>query len=504
MKKILTIILDGFGMREETTGNAIKLAKPTNFINIWNNYPHCLLKASEEAVGLSKGQFGNSEVGHLTIGAGRLIKQYISRIKDLLARDNLKNNPHFIKMVEYAKSTKRPVHIMYLCSEGGVHSLNSYALKMLKILKEAEVSKVYFHLITDGRDTSATVSRKYIKEVQDAIDTLKLGKIVSVCGRYYAMDRDKNWQRTKLYYELVTRGVGLHSLDINKTIESCYQKNTTDEFLPPITLDASATISDGDILLWLNFREDRAKQILRALSDTLFDEFNAMPMPNLKLYTFLPVDEDVPANCFLDEINVENPLGVYLSQLGLSQARIAETEKYAHVTYFFDGGKELKLERCDRFLIPSPKVATYDLKPEMSAVEVTKTVCKCMEKDYDFILLNFANPDMVGHTGNLEAAIKAIQAVDICLGKIKEVADENFYTLVILADHGNAEIMIDEKGNPVTTHTTSLVPFIITDKKVELTNGALTMVAPTILKYMDIKVPKEMENTDDLLVNNED
>ncbi len=503
MKKILTIILDGFGMREEIKGNAIKLAKPQNFLNLWNQYPHCYLKASEEAVGLEKGQFGNSEVGHLTIGAGRLIEQSVQRIRNLLSHNNLITNPQYNEMITYLKSSNKSLHLMYLASEGGVHSLNSFAMSVLKTLKQSNIERIYLHLITDGRDTKPEVAKNFIQEISQTLNNLQVGTIADVCGRYYAMDRDKNWDRTRKYYELVTRAVGLSSNDIYTSIDNCYARNITDEFLPPISLDRQGIIKDGDVLLWLNFREDRAKQILRSFTDLNFSEFNTIPLPNLKVYSFLPVDANIKTHPFLPELDIDNPLGSYLSQLGLSQARIAETEKYAHVTYFFDGGKELNLERCDRYLIPSPKVATYDLKPEMSAVEVTKTVCKCMEKDYDFILLNFANPDMVGHTGNLEATIKAIQAVDICLGKIKEVADENFYTLVILADHGNAEIMLDEDGHPMKTHTTSLVPFIITDKKVTLTNGALTMVAPTILKYMDIALPREMKNTDNLFIDEE-
>ena len=498
MKKILTIILDGFGMREEIKGNAIKLAKPTNFINLWNNYPHCLLKASEKAVGLTEGQFGNSEVGHLTIGAGRLIKQGIRRIEDALNSEEILKSENYQQMIKYIKDNNKAVHIMYLVSDGGVHSHNKFALKMLELLHREQIKKVYFHLITDGRDTAPTSSSTYINELAKKINELQIGTIGTICGRYYAMDRDKNWPRTKMYYELVTRGVGLTSQNIYQTIDACYKRSTTDEFLPPILINSNSLIKDGDCLLWLNFRADRAKQILNALTNPNFTEFHTNLMPNLKLYSFFEVDDNIPSHPFIPEEEIDNTLGSYISQLGLSQARIAETEKYAHVTYFFDGGKELKLDKCDRYLIPSPKVATYDMKPEMSAVEITKTVIKCMEKDYDFILMNFANPDMVGHTGNLEATIKAIQAVDVCLGKIAEVANDNFYTVVILADHGNAEIMLDKNNNPVTTHTTSLVPFIITDKKVQLVNGDLTMVAPTILKYMDIALPKEMKESEDL------
>ena len=498
MKKILTIILDGFGIKEEVEGNAVKQAYMPNFDKLWNEYPHCTLKASEKAVGLPFDVFGNSEVGHSTIGAGRLIKQVEFLVNELFEEDLIDENEVFKDVVEKIKAENKDVHFMILCSDGGVHSTLNHLLLMFRKLKNIGIKNIYFHLITDGRDTATTSSFKYIQIVQDSIKAMGIGKIASISGRYYAMDRDTNWNRTKKYVDLITKGEGIEASSIMKAIKACYTKKITDEFIPPILFNKKGLIKDGDVLFWMNFRADRARQILTSLTNEDFDEFAVNKMPNLDLITLFEVGGNVKGRHLLKQDTIENPLGVYLSNLGLTQARIAETEKYAHVTYFFDNEHPLPKEGCNAYLIPSPKVATYDLRPEMSAMEVCEKTIKCMEKDYDFILTNFANPDMVGHTGNMNATVKALQVVDLCLGKLIEAAEEHFYKLIILSDHGNADIMIDEEGRPVTTHTKSLVPFIITDKKVELHDGDLTNVAPTILEYMDIALPKEMKETPSL------
>ena len=493
MKKILTIILDGFGYRESENGNAIKLANLNTFPKLWEEYPHSLLSASEEAVGLKEGQFGNSEIGHTTIGAGRLIKQKDAMIDDLFI--DIDNNEEFKNLIDYLQENEKSIHLFGLFSEGFVHSNINHFYKLYDSLIRNGISKIYFHLITDGRDTDQHAAINYINDLQNKLNETNKGKIVSVCGRYYAMDRDNNWDRTKKYYDLITKGVGLKTTDLINTIKNYYEKDITDEFLPPI-INNNHIIENGDVVFWLNYRDDRAKQIVSSLNNEKFAEFSRTYLDKIKVYTFFEIDKNIKTNTFLGKYVVQNPLGIYLSSLGLTQARIAETEKYAHVTFFFDGANEGKIEKCDKFLIPSPKVATYDLEPQMSAVAVTKKVITCMEKDYDFILVNYANPDMVGHTGNLEATIKAVLAVDVCLAKLVEVAEENFYKIIILADHGNADIMIDDNGNKVTTHTISKVPFIILDKNVELKpTGDLTMVAPTILSYMDIAKPKEMAET---------
>ena len=498
MRKILTVVLDGFGYREEEYGNAIKMADTKNFDRLWETFPHTTLFASEEYVGLNEGEFGNSEIGHMTIGAGRRIMQHGPRITEFLKNIN-KDNLLFAEFLKDAQ--EKTVHIIGLYSDGKVHSNLEHFLSIYQILKENNAKKVNFHLITDGRDTKVNAAINFIKDLEETIKDDPITDIASICGRYYAMDRDTNYDRTKIYYDLLTKGIGIKAKSATDGILGLYKKNQTDEFLYPLIINPNETIKDGDIILWMNFRSDRGKQIIRTFTDHNFEEFPIYTYQDLKVYSFFPLDKDIKTLNFLEDIHVTNPLGTYLSSLGLTQARIAETEKYAHVTYFFDGMYNGKIEKCEKILIPSPKVETYDLKPEMSAIEVTKKAIHAMEKDTDFIFMNLANPDMVGHTGNLDATIKAVTTVDVCLERLYEVAKDNFYTMIILADHGNADIMLDEFGNPVTTHTTSKVPFIITDTNVSLKkSGSLVNVAPTILEYMDIALPEEMANTPSLLI----
>ena len=499
MKKVILVIFDGFGLRDEKQGNAILNADMPNYNYLLNNYPHSRLQASEQYVGLPKGQMGNSEIGHLSIGAGRLIKQNYMQIEDMFKNNELADNEAYLDMVHYVHENNKPLHLMALISPGGIHSHLNFILDMIENLHKDNVTNVYVHAITDGRDTDIHSAYSYIEQVEQKLEKYNMGKVVSVCGRYYAMDRDKKWARTKYYSDMITKGTGVKIPNAKKGIELCYRKDITDEFIPPLLIDETKLIKDGDALLWFNYRPDRAKQILRVLTDPDFKEFDTIKYPNLKTYTIYKIDEAINSKHILDHIDVINPMGEYIASLGLSQARIAETEKYAHVTYFFDGGRELSLSNCDRFLIPSPKVATYDMKPEMSSLEVTSQVIKCLNDNYDFILVNFANSDMVGHTGNYEATIKALEAIDSCLGTILEYANENFYTLFLTGDHGNADIMFDETGKVITTHTINPVPFITTDKKLKLKDGAITSIAPTILKYMDIKIPKEMENSEILI-----
>ena len=497
MKKILTIIFDGFGIREEEEGNAVKAAKMNNFNKIFSEYPHTLLEASEEAVGLHKGQPGNSEVGHMTIGAGKLLKQNEILVNEFLEKPDMTNER--IKKLLTMKNKR--VHLVGLCSDGNIHSGIDDFINMFHFLVKNDFKDIVFHLMTDGRDTGMHDAYKYIEIIEKEIKKAKVGSISTICGRYYGMDRDNNWDRTKIYYDLITKGVGEKSLSLQINLEKNYQANITDEFMKPIVA-SNKFITNGDVVIWMNYRADRAKQIMDPLVNSKkFKEFPVEDLSETTFFSLMPIDDKIPTDYFIEPASAKQPLGVYLSELDLTQARIAESEKYPHVTYFFDGGFNGKLNKCDKFEIPSPAVATYDLKPEMSCVDVTKRVIKCMESDYDFILVNYANPDMVGHTGNMEAATKACMAIDVCLGKLLEVAEENFYKIILLADHGNCDTMINPDKTPCTTHTTEKVPFIICDNKIKLKDGgSLTNVAPTILDYMDIAIPHDMEETESILI----
>ena len=502
MKKVIMVILDGFGLNDLENGNAIKDANMETFNNLFKEYPHSVLQASGEYVGLPDDQFGNSEVGHLTIGAGRRIKQDLLKANELLGSPSIEQNDKLIELVEHTINNNSTLHLCGLVSDGRVHSDIKYMKNILGHLKNMGVKKVKFHAITDGRDTKVDSSIGYLTELENVMKTLNIGKISTVCGRYYAMDRDNKWERTKVYTDLLLKGVGIKIRTFKTGIEACYKKNLTDEFLPPLILDEDATIKNNDAFLWLNFRGDRSRQILTVLKNEDFQEYKVKKIDNLKILAIT----DVPgAKLTNKEYLIENEeiysLGVYLSDLGLRQARIAETEKFAHVTYFFNGGGKVKLKGCDNFLIPSKKVKTYDLTPNMSALEVTEQVLKCLEKDYDFILVNFANPDMLGHTGVIDATINGLKTIDECLSRIVEAVDNNFYKLIITADHGNCDEMIRKDGSISTTHSIYPVPFILRDKHVSLKHkGDLTEIAPTILKYMDIAIPSEMKDTKTLFV----
>ncbi len=502
MKKVIMVILDGFGLNDLENGNAIKAANMETFNNLFKEYPHSVLQASGEYVGLPDDQFGNSEVGHLTIGAGRRIKQDLLKANELLGSPSIEQNDKLIELVNHTINNNSTLHLCGLVSDGRVHSDIKYMKNILGHLKNMGVKKVKFHAITDGRDTKVDSSIGYLTELENVMKALNIGKISTVCGRYYAMDRDNKWERTKVYSDLLLKGVGIKIRTFKTGIEACYKKNLTDEFLPPLILDEDATIKNNDAFLWLNFRGDRSRQILTVLKNEDFQEYKVKKIDNLKILAITDVPGAKLAN---KEYLIENEeiysLGVYLSDLGLRQARIAETEKFAHVTYFFNGGGKVKIKGCDNFLIPSKKVKTYDLTPNMSALEVTEQVLKCLEKDYDFILVNFANPDMLGHTGVIDATVNGLKTIDECLSRIVEAVDNNFYKLIITADHGNCDEMIRKDGSISTTHSIYPVPFILRDKHVSLKHkGDLTEIAPTILKYMDIAIPSEMKDTKTLFV----
>lgn len=476
ISRVLLTILDGAGLRDEVKGNAFKQAKKANFDYLWNNYPHTELLASGQDVGLPKGQMGNSETGHLNIGAGRIVYQPLELINKSIEDRSFYENEVLLDVMKYAKNNSKKLHFIGLISDGGVHSHINHLKNLLKMAKSNNVEEIYMHLITDGRDTLMDSGYKYVSE----IEKLDIGSVATICGRYYTMDRDKNYDRTLKGYKLMTEGISREYKNSKDVFDDSYKNGIYDEFIEPSLLNKNGLIEKEDAVIWFNFRPDRAIQILSYLENI-----------TSHIATMMFVSNDIKAPFAFKLNDLKNTFGEYISDMGLKQLRIAETEKYAHVTYFFDGGVEKKLNGCDRILVHSPKVATYDLKPEMSAYEVTDKLLENMNK-YDVIILNFANPDMVGHTGNMSATIKAVEAVDENLGKIYEKACELGFTLLVTADHGNSEYMIDENNNPVTSHTTNKVPFIVCDKNLQLNEGRLSDIAPTMLEFLRLGKPKEM------------
>ena len=494
MKKVLLCVLDGVGLSKIKDGNALINANKPNIDYLMKEYPNKGINASGTFVGLPDGQMGNSEVGHLTIGAGRIIYQSLELINRAIKDESFYSNESFLNAIRHAKENNSKLHIMGLLSDGGVHSHINHIKALLKLCKKEDFSNVYFHIFTDGRDTFKESSISYIDDLNNEINELGIGKICTISGRYYAMDRDKRWDRLKRCYDVIVNNNGNKCDDYKKYITDSYKKGITDEFIEPVIIDESGKIEENDSIIWANFRPDRAIQILRSLVDPSFDGFDRKIFNNLYLTTMMYVSDDVKSDIAFKKEIIDNTLGIYLSKLGKKQLRIAETEKYAHVTYFFDGGRDLDLNLCDRVLIPSPKVATYDLKPEMSAREITSNLLEKMDNNYDFIFLNFANGDMVGHTGNYDMTKKAIETIDEMIGKLYKKCIEDEYLFIITADHGNAEEMIDENSNVVTSHTTNLVPFIVTDKNLNIDNvNKLSDIAPFVLNYMNLNLPDEMK-----------
>lgn len=493
MGPILLTILDGFGFRDEVKGNAVKLANKPNFDILWNKYPHSILEASGKSVGLPEGQMGNSEVGHLNIGSGRIVYQALELINKSIEDETFFNNVELLNVINHAKSNNSKLHIMGLVSDGGVHSHIEHLIAILDMCKEHRVEKLYLHLFTDGRDVDPCSCYKYIEQVEDKLSEIGVGVIATISGRYYAMDRDNNYDRLKKAYDVIVNGVGPRCSSIKEFVEESYNNNISDEFLIPTIFSENGRLEDNDAVIVYNFRKDRLREMLTAITNSTFNEMEVVRFNNLKVVTMLPVVESVIAEYAFNDPVLNNILGEYIASCGMRQLRIAETEKYAHVTFFFDGGREVDYPNEKKILIPSPKVATYDLKPEMSIYEVTNTLLnELSESEYDFIVLNFANCDMVGHTGSLEASIKAVEAVDKCLGKIYEKVKELDGLLIVTADHGNCELMLDEDDNVITSHTTSKVPFIVCNNNYILKDGKLGDIAPTILKIMGLEIPKEM------------
>ena len=495
--KALLVILDGFGLAKDPSVSAVDKAHTPFIDSLFENYPNAHLSASGEDVGLPSGQFGNSEVGHLNIGAGRIVWQELSRINKDIREGSFFNNETLLSAIEAAKE-KNKVHIIGLFSDGGVHSHNNHLYALLQLIKNNGIDNAYVHAFTDGRDTSPTGGLAYVEEFEEKTQEIGVGKLASIIGRYYAMDRDNRWERIELAYNLLVNGDGQSFNSALEALQNEYDQDITDEFINPIILDTSkdSRISDGDVVIFYNIRGDRGRQITRAFTESGFNEFITSPAMNVHYTTFTSYDDTFERVYVAFPPNsLANTLGEWVSKHGLSQFRIAETEKYPHVTYFFNGGYEPPNEGEDRVVIPSPKVATYDLKPEMSAEEVANTLCDRLETEqYELVVLNFANPDMVGHTGVMEAAIKAVETVDTQLQKVIETANRHGYASVIIADHGNADQMIKEDGSPHTAHTTSLVPVIIVNAPQikTLQTGILADISPTILKLMGLEKPVEM------------
>ncbi len=497
-KLTMLMILDGFGVNEKEEGNAIKLANKPNIDKIFAQNPNTLIKTSGLDVGLPEGQMGNSEVGHTNIGAGRIVYQELTRITKSIEDGDFFTNQELIAAIDNCKEHHSKLHIMGLLSDGGVHSHVRHLYAILELAKRRDFEDVYVHCFMDGRDTPPASGEGYIARLEEKMQEKGVGKIASISGRFYAMDRDKRWERLQKAYDALVNGVGEKATSAMQAIEESYQKEVFDEFVLPTLIcngeEPIATISENDSVIFFNFRPDRAREITRSLVDKEFDGFERKYFP-VYYVCFTNYDETIEnVHIVFKKDEIKNTFGEIVSKMGMTQLRIAETEKYAHVTFFFNGGEEKQYQGEDRILVPSPKVATYDLKPEMSAIEVTDKVVEAIEsKKYDTIILNYANPDMVGHTGKLEAAIKAIETIDTCVGRVIEAIEKVDGTVLITADHGNSEQMIDYKtGEPHTAHTTNVVPLVLVGKDVKLKEGRLADLAPTMLDLMGIEKPQEM------------
>ena len=499
MKKVILCIMDGVGISKNKYKNAVYNANTKTLDKLFKTYPNTLLDASEKAVGLPDGQMGNSEVGHSNIGAGRVVYQSLEYINNKIKEKEIFKNKVLLDSIKHAKKNKSNIHIMGLISDGGIHSHINHLLAILEVIKKQNYNNVYLHLFTDGRDTKIDSSMNYIKILQDKMDKLNLGQIASISGRFYAMDRDNRYERTSKFYEACVNANSKNYNNVEYIIENNYKQGNSDEIIYPSIINNGKKIEDNDSIIIFNFRPDRLRELVLMLSNNI-ENINTRKINNLKIITMMPLLDNKYSKSMYELDKIDNSLGVYLATKNCSQLRIAETEKYAHVTYFFDGLKDYNLKNEDKILIPSPKVKTYDLKPEMSINEITNTLIqKVKEKKYDFVLVNFANGDMVGHTGNYEASIKAVEAIDRAINKILENIDLEQYTLIITADHGNCEVMENKDGSINTNHTTNKVPFIVCDKNIKLTTGKLANIAPTILNIMNIDIPKQM-NSKSLIV----
>ncbi len=497
-KKVILMILDGWGITQDPEVSAIFNAKTSYIDSLYNIYPNASLRTDGEHVGLPEGQMGNSEVGHMNLGAGRIVYQNLVRINMAVKNKTLGQEKVLLDALKYAKENNKNIHLLGLVSNGGIHSHIDHLKGLLDVAAENNAKNVYLHAFTDGRDCDPKSGKFFINDIQEHM-AKTTGELASITGRYFAMDRDKRWERVKIAYDALVNATGSTSTNAIESIENSYANDVTDEFIQPIIMinadgTPKAPIKADDVVIFFNYRTDRGRELTEVLTQQDFPEFGMKTLP-LHYVTMTNYDETFKnINVIYNTDNLEETLGEVLEKAGKKQIRIAETEKYPHVTFFFSGGREQEFKGEKRLLCPSPKVATYDLKPEMSAYEIKDAIIPELKKgDVDFVCLNFANGDMVGHTGVMEAAIKACEAVDECVKDVVSVANENNYTTIIIADHGNCETMKNPDGSPHTAHTTNPVPFIVVDKDVKnIKDGVLGDIAPTILKLMGIEQPKEM------------
>lgn len=501
-RPITLIILDGFGHRDTADYNAIRNANMPNWQRFWQNCPHTLIDGSGHAVGLPDGQMGNSEVGHMNIGAGRVIYQDLTRIDQAINSGGFFHEPVLVQALQTAQQQQKAVHILGLLSAGGVHSHEAHLQAAVQLAAKHNIKKIYLHAFLDGRDTPPQSAHASIKAMQQLFTQLGVGQFASIIGRYYAMDRDQRWQRTQACYDLLTTGQAEYqAATAEQGLTAAYERGETDEFVKPTliqTNDISAvTVQDGDVVLFMNYRSDRARQLTRAFTEPNFSGFVRHKIPQVNFITLTQYAEDINAPVIYPPQHIQDSLGEYVAKLGLKQLRIAETEKYAHVTFFFNGGAEHVFPGEDRILVPSPKVATYDLQPAMSAIELTKQLIEAIHSQrYDLIVCNYANPDMLGHTGNFSATVAALEVIDHCLGEIVTALQTVGGEAIITADHGNAECMYDETTQqPHTAHTSDLVPFVYIGRPAEITHttgGVLADIAPTLLTLLGIQQPSLM------------
>jgi 2,3-bisphosphoglycerate-independent phosphoglycerate mutase len=510
-KPVVLIIMDGYGLRADSYGNAVAQARTPNLDRLRDRYPHTQIEASGLAVGLPCGQMGNSEVGHLNLGAGRIVYQDLTRVTQAIGDGSFAKNEVLLGAIEHALSADKQLHLFGLLSDGGVHSHNSHLYALLELARAAGFNKVYVHAFLDGRDVAPDSGLGYLRELQAKFAEIGVGQLATVMGRYYAMDRDNRWERVEKAYRALVYGQGRHTFDPLAAIDSDYNFEKYDEFIEPLVVMSAggqpvACVEDGDSIIFFNFRPDRAIQLTKAFVEEDFTGFDRSHREedekacndhypgNIHYVALTQYSVDLPVEVAYEPIDLEETLGQVLEGRGLRQLRIAETEKYPHVTYFFNGGRELPYEGEDRVLIPSPKVATYDLQPEMSAYEVTEALkAELAKTTYDVVILNYANCDMVGHTGFMGPAIQSVEAVDANVGAIVDYIEELGGVALITADHGNAEAMLDPEGNPITAHSTNPVPLIVTDPAIKLkAGGKLADIAPTILEMMGIEIPSAM------------